>query len=443
MRRYELVEDGKSYFWEIAFVEENRFTTTEGFNGNVTRSRNWDFTSLERMRAEYRKHVDWRERAGFVVAHSDAADDQIVSTWLAELRNDVNVEIEKQIIERPDDPDAYLVYGDWLESRGSARGELVQIQAARMTTPQDLALREREGTLLAEYERPWLGELADSTAASLEWRFGFLHDVRFQCLFRDLRSQYKLLTPLTVARLLRRLRFDTYTYELERDLTIHLGDFFTANPLPSPSFLSRLDVPSPDAEMTVAKFPFDRLEHLDLSADVLRLRDEGMTKLRVLDLSFAEIDVDSSATAIFPALEELRLTMISGSRDRRGQEGTVVEPNLGMSVPPFLQILMDRSPQVTQLAVRVPAWGDDVVRSLLDRNRGQNLALLDLSGSALSDLGARLLLENIEKGDVFAEVGAFDLRFNELTPALTMELDEKLEQRVRTEGQGDRPPWLR
>lgn len=445
MRRYELVEDGKTYFWEIAISRdvENLFVTREGLDGNVTRSRDWDFRSADRMRAEYRKHLDWRERAGFNVVHSDPEDDVIVKTWLAELRTDVNLEIEARIAENPDDPDAYLVYGDWLESRGSARGELVQVQAARLKSPNDFELREREGTLLAEYERPWLGELADATTASLEWRFGFLHEVTIHCLFRELAAQYRMLTPLTVARLLRHLRIKTWTYELDEGLAIDVAEFFGAEPAleARPVRLSRLDLECPDAAVAIGDLPpsLGQLTRLMVAGDVVCLKDVSLETLAEIDLSFAELEVEGVMN--LPKLESLSLTMIPGSRARRGSG----ERSLGSDAPPFIiRLVQQAAATMALLRVRVPSWGDDVVRSLARLESARSLSVLDLSGSGLTDAGAGLLVMNAAKNDAFERIGRLDLRFNRLSGTMCETLTRTFgESRVTVDEQDERAPWLR
>jgi hypothetical protein len=301
-------------------------------------------------------------------------------------------------------------------------------------------LREREGTLLAEYERPWLGELADATTASLEWRFGFLHEVKIQCPFGELKSQYRMLTPLTVARLLRHLRIKTWTYELEEGLALHLGEFFAADP-PS-RLLAALEVECPDAAVTIGELPpaLSRLDRLIVAGDVVSIRDEdGLTlaHLNELDLSFAEIDVDGVID--LPQLEILSLTMIPGSRARRGQG----ERGLGVAAPAFILRLAERAPALVTLRVRVPSWGDDVVQSLA-RAPASGIAVLDLSGSGLTDAGASILLQNSGKNDAFEKLTRLDLRFNRLSDTMGETLTRTFgASRVVVDDQGERAPWLR
>ena len=224
MRRYELMEGSTAFFWEIQMFERH-FDIREGVGQAITRSRQWDFRTPGRARAEYRRHVEWRTRAGFTLVHSDPLDDEIVNVSVSEAGAEMNPDIEALIHDDPEAPDAWLVYGDWLESRGHERGELVQVQAARATAPHDVKLREREETLLADNERAWLGDLADLDEGTFHctWKFGFLEQISLtrQDLI-DAHGACRALASLSAARLLRVLR-----------LQISDGDGFAKIPLSS------------------------------------------------------------------------------------------------------------------------------------------------------------------------------------------------------------------
>lgn len=69
------------------------------------------------------------------------------------------------ILEDPEDDTLRLVYADWLEEQGSARGEFIRVQCELAENPadeerkRDLVVREAE--LLAEHEEEWNNGLAD------------------------------------------------------------------------------------------------------------------------------------------------------------------------------------------------------------------------------------------------------------------------------------------
>jgi uncharacterized protein (TIGR02996 family) len=51
-----------------------------------------------------------------------------------------DLDFEAAIIADTDDVGAYTVYADWLLERGDPRGELITVQLARETAPDDAAL---------------------------------------------------------------------------------------------------------------------------------------------------------------------------------------------------------------------------------------------------------------------------------------------------------------
>ena len=72
------------------------------------------------------------------------------------------------ILDEPRDDAARLVYADWLEDRGDARGELIRVQCRLAAWEPDLErrteLQRREAELLAAHADSWLGPLgADCT----------------------------------------------------------------------------------------------------------------------------------------------------------------------------------------------------------------------------------------------------------------------------------------
>jgi uncharacterized protein (TIGR02996 family) len=94
-----------------------------------------------------------------------------------------NAEIEAAILATPDDPSAYQVYADWLQSHGDPHGELIMLQHA-MRAHNDIEefarFRKHEEVLRNEHAAAWLGE---SIASSLhrtyfEWRLGFVDAAR-------------------------------------------------------------------------------------------------------------------------------------------------------------------------------------------------------------------------------------------------------------------------
>jgi uncharacterized protein (TIGR02996 family) len=82
------------------------------------------------------------------------------------------------ILSDPNDDDVRPVYADFLCEEGDPRGEFIALQLRRATSAATFteAMKHRERTLLAKYERTWLGVLARWVDFDAERRFerGFL-----------------------------------------------------------------------------------------------------------------------------------------------------------------------------------------------------------------------------------------------------------------------------
>ncbi len=90
-----------------------------------------------------------------------------------------NPELETAIERDPDDEDAYLVYGDWLQGQGDPRGELIVLQAAARRDPDDKKLAQRASRHLKQHANVLIGKLGATKGVTLGWHYGFVRDARF------------------------------------------------------------------------------------------------------------------------------------------------------------------------------------------------------------------------------------------------------------------------
>jgi len=103
----------------------------------------------------------------------------------------VHLELEAAIRNNPDDPGAYLVYGDWLQARGDPRGELIALQHQRSLAPDDRKLLRAEAECFKKHGGylmpPLLGEMLQlprrkggvpGSRCEANWHWGFLEQVR-------------------------------------------------------------------------------------------------------------------------------------------------------------------------------------------------------------------------------------------------------------------------
>lgn len=93
-----------------------------------------------------------------------------------------NPELEAAIFAEPDELGPYLVYGDWLQSIGDLRGELIAVHFAQQQTPDSIDLRAREVALCEELGSSWSWLLREKARIELEWRLGFVDGIRLRSL---------------------------------------------------------------------------------------------------------------------------------------------------------------------------------------------------------------------------------------------------------------------
>jgi len=89
-----------------------------------------------------------------------------------------NEELERAILDDVLDPDAWLVYGDWLQSAGDPRGELVAVQARLARDPGNASLMEAQRAFFRRHARTLLEGLepylTNQPMMRFSWEFGFL-----------------------------------------------------------------------------------------------------------------------------------------------------------------------------------------------------------------------------------------------------------------------------
>src|SRR5262249_28912604 len=82
-----------------------------------------------------------------------------------------NLELETRIFAEPDDPDAYLVYADWLQAEGDPLGQLIIYDHHLAESPSP-ALADGRRAHFTAFRKRFLNNLADSSA--YRWRLGYI-----------------------------------------------------------------------------------------------------------------------------------------------------------------------------------------------------------------------------------------------------------------------------
>jgi uncharacterized protein (TIGR02996 family) len=323
--------------------------------------------------------------------------------------------LESALVENPDDLATHYAYADYLQEQGDPRGEFIQLQLAledpQRSEAEQRRLQARARELLQEYQREWLGVLADELLSPLvltgwifsepvpnpEYRFarGWLDSLSLRdipgCIHRT--DLGPLLCLASEARLLRKLilEYDEGLVEalLDSPFLRNLRVFQIGRPMSSLFEPSQL-VESPFLADLIAKMP--HIEELILIAqryNVPRLFAlSNLSSLRVLQVHY-EIDYPLEVLADNPALSRLtRLVLnppswIDPCIDLAGVRAVVHSPHL-------------RS--LTHLHVHRSDLGDVGCTEIVTSGILKRLKVLDLRYGEITDTGARILADSPDLG---------------------------------------------
>jgi len=93
-------------------------------------------------------------------------------------------QLAAQILANPDDHEAYLVLADVLTAHGDLRGELIVASHQLLARPDDPALQERVGELLAavrtSFDKAARFHSPSRAAQATTWHLGFVHTLRLE-----------------------------------------------------------------------------------------------------------------------------------------------------------------------------------------------------------------------------------------------------------------------
>jgi uncharacterized protein (TIGR02996 family) len=322
-----------------------------------------------------------------------------------------NPELEATIL-ASNDPQAYLVYADWLQSQGDPRGELAVLQH-RGSDDEAKALIEKHGAA-------FLGEFAAGTpfeTFDLTWRCGFIEKATIAWeLFSPIddddpaEAQLQRFLELESARFVEDLYLGPCPGEDELDN----GVLAAAIEAVVPPNLRRLylgDTSDWDISGTQTRIPANDairgLRELTLRGGSVDLGDGiDLPELRSFTVesgSLGERSLRAIATANWPKLEALEIWF---GDPNYGQKGGVAE------IAPILEARGLSA--LRRVALRNCPFADELVTALIASPLLRQAQTLDLSMGNLSDAGMRLMLDH---EDAFAHLESLNVDDNALTQA--------------------------
>ncbi|MDF2693715.1 MAG: hypothetical protein K0S65_2098, partial [Labilithrix sp.] len=333
-----------------------------------------------------------------------------------------------------DDESAYLVYADFLQSRGDPRGELVVCQSKGKRGDR------RAHRLLDEHERYFLGDLARHEASvKLEWRLGFIRAATVMVLREQEEAGVsqaalvKTLLALPSARFLQELTLGCASVHEDAVAAAVIGALVEAGPRPG---LHRLAFAvNTEEEMlswteTGPLGPvwslYPGLTSVDIVAGSLELGElvaPALETLRIETCGLTSANVRAIAGAKLQALKRLELWF--GDSERR-------EPNAKVEDIPML-LESGVLANVGELGLVNTTFTDELVVLLSDAAVFGRIESLDLSRGTMTDAGAISLAEARKRAP---KLHAIDVRENYLSPAGIQAL-EKAGFTVRADEQRD------
>ena len=301
-----------------------------------------------------------------------------ISTTATTLASE-NKELESALFSNRDDERAWLVFGDWLSSRGDARGEAIALSFGDH--------RAELEALIATHETSWLGGRFDSVgvgkagwsppAVVIEWIHGFMHHAETGGPFASLNAeQLAQFLSAPAARFLHALT---------------LRDFFKAASVVRAAHLPALRHLRVEGGRAV-----DFQEYLAALPNLIQFRGtaRSATSLRHDRLQSLSLSLLWTSTylesARLPKLERLRVIEYGELN---------LESYASMLAGKSLQSLKHLRLSTRQADAFIPRLATSV---LLPR-----LETLDLSGSVITSRGARDLLAHRE---AFVHLQRLDLR---------------------------------
>lgn len=387
MARYEF-EDGRSHkFWEIE-VQGNTFTVRYGRVGTDGQTNTKVFGSPAEAQREADKVTRSKVKKGYA---------EVAAVTRHEAGRDPG--LEAALIERPDDGEAWQVYGDWLLSQGDPRGQLVLAYA----TGRDPAPIHEEH--VKAFLGPFAGDLAEFV--QIEWAYGFWRQVRVGNLDgTTLTDEHEATTSAALigrvlrhdsARFLRELRLalpadSEWDHDMQSTIDavvkhgirpslrhLAVGDF----EFPDDSEISWVEAGSVAALWAV----LPELRVLEVQGARIELGAITAPKLQKLQLHTGGLGKEPArrlAEADLPAIEHLEIWW--GTEDYGGacDAGDVASVVAAAA----------RWPRLRWLGLMNADFADTIPAVLLGSDILPRLAELDLSMGTMTDVGAQVILDD-------------------------------------------------
>ena len=377
-RRFEFSEGGSNKFWEVK-VEEEQQIVRFGRIGTEGQVKEKDFDSASEAKADTKKLIAEKTKKGYAEVGGKPPPLS-------------NPEMEAAIAKNPDDASAYLVYADWLQSKGDPLGELIALQNKASSNAD---AKKAANALLKKHTAHFLGELADFAdrdehEMNIEWQNGFIKELKMSWpMFDDAGNgadqaaeDLNAMLSLPIARFIQKLELGPVPGEEEMSLGV-LSEVLAqkkGSPTLRELYLGETgdwDISSTSTEISDIAKLFPRLEKLTLRGGRIEVKNLDHPELKSLTvetggLSKGDLKVITSMKA--PKLESLSIWF--GDEEYGGN----------CSFKDIAPILDGSAwPKLKHLGLMNCAFVDEIAAALPKSKVIKQLTSLDLSMGCLGD----------------------------------------------------------
>ncbi len=403
MPRYELDDGSSSKFWQIE-LEGTSFTTRYGRIGTDGQTSTKTFSDPETAGREYDKITKSKVRKGYQLVDDGGASaaGPSVST---------NAQLESAIFENPSDVEAWQVYGDWLQTEGDPRGELVNLEVAKEASAGDVhkqaELTDQLERLIEQHQAEWLGPevmraiaYEDDDLVDIEWRYGFIWRVKVKATYGfqgpSVEQLLKAILKSSASRFVHEIRVglpDSEEPGFQREILalaknglrpsvrrIYIGDF----EFPDETEISWTEVGNVEKLYPV----FPNLNWLKVQGGGILLGKLQHPTLETLILHTGGLPSEATRSISRAQLPQLKTLEIWFGEEDYGGDTTVDE----------LEPLTDADgvPRLRHLGLQNATFSDEIPDLLAGSKLLDQLETLDLSMGTMSEYGANRLIERAE-----------------------------------------------
>jgi uncharacterized protein (TIGR02996 family) len=439
MPRYELSDGKSNKFWEIELADD-QFTVRYGRIGTDGQTQVKTFANADKAQKEYDKMVAKKVKKGYQLVAETAAEPE------AEVTVPRNSELEQAIHDSPDDAAVWQVFGDWLQTQGDARGEMISLAysgapdaAARIAEIE----RSQRDTWVGPTLAKLLGTKEIDKVLELEWQHGFITaaKVRTEWEWKGPKPVSMLRTLLSdpSSRFLRRLALGLFDDEGENHYAqailaltkvgklpslrhLHIGDF----EYPDETEISWTEVGDVDKIYPVAP----KLEVLHLQGGGIGLGDLRLARLRRLKLETGGLPAEAIRSVCRAELPELSDLEIWFGAEDYGAEGSIE-----MLAPLFAGQLF---PKLTRLGLMNSEFADDIAAAIATAPVLAQIKQLDLSLGTMTDSGADAILAQVDR---FRHLSSLNLNDNFISDEAVSRLRTSLGGLVTADDQEEPDDW--